>query len=146
MSERRSTEPREGAAVFAAKSRLIAAALCGLTALLTCGCTELVHMGQISDREASWSVGGAVIEQQQPDGGWKRLGETDGGGRWWIMKDSIRGGGRIRITKPGYFTKYLRESEFMQENNVLMTPSDASSPEEEPDRPWPGNSNGPRGR
>ena len=74
------------------------------------GCQELVHMGQISDRESSWRVIGAMIEQQQADGSWKTLGETDGGGRWWIMKDQIRGGGRIRISKPGYYTRTMGES------------------------------------
>jgi hypothetical protein len=86
------------------------------------GCQELVHMGQISDRESSWGIPGATIEQQQADGSWRTLGETDGGGRWWILKDKIRGGGRVRVSKAGYYARTMRESEFLQENNIVLLP------------------------
>jgi len=101
------------------------------------GCQELVHMGQISDQESSWSIGGATIEQQQPDGAWKRLGETDGNGRWWIMKKDLQSGGRIRVMKPGYYPRVLPESDFMQEHNILMIPS-GDSGSDDADLLWQG--------
>jgi hypothetical protein len=95
-------------------------------------------MGQVSDREASWAVGGALIEQQRSDGTWKEIGETDGGGRWWILKDRIKGGGRIRITKPGYFPRTMAEAEFMQETNIMMIPTGAGDRMEDAERQWEG--------
>jgi len=104
-------------------------------------------MGQISDREASWAISGALIEQQKSDGTWREIGETDGGGRWWIMKDRIKGGGRIRITKPGYFPRTLAEAEFMQETNIMMIPSGDSDRLEDANGQWGGgfDSRGDRG-
>jgi hypothetical protein len=102
------------------------------------GCQELVHMGQISDRDSSGSVPGVLIEQQQSDGTWKNLGETDGGGRWWIMKNKVHGGGRIRITKPGYYSRTMREAEFLQENNILMVPGGGGDLDEGPMNQWQG--------
>lgn len=109
-----------------------------VTLLVGAGCQEFVHMGQISDREASWAVAGALIEQQRSDGAWKELGETDGGGRWWIMKERIKGGGRVRISKPGYFTRTMAENEFMQETNILMVPTGGSNPVDDGNRQWEG--------
>jgi len=91
--------------------------------VLLCGCQELVYMGQLSDRESSWSINRADIEQQQSDGEWKVIGTTDGNGRWWIMKEDIQGGGRVRIIKPGYYPLIMSESEFLNEPNLLMIPS-----------------------
>jgi hypothetical protein len=105
-------------------------AACVAFCALVGGCQELVHMGQISDRESSWSVPGVLIEQQQPDGTWSTLGETDGGGRWWVMKEKIHGGGRIRVSKPGYYSRTMRESEFLQENNILLVPGGEGDVEE----------------
>lgn len=93
-------------------------------------------MGQISDRESSWAVPGATIEQQQSDGTWQMLGETDGGGRWWILKDKIQGGGRIRISKPGYFTRTMREGEFLQENNIVLIPGGGGDQDDGPVNAW----------
>lgn len=87
------------------------------------GCQELVHMGQISDRQSAWSVNDVLIEQQQTDGSWKQLGRTDGNGRWWIIKDRFSGGGKVRLSKPGYFSITMPEAEFLQQNNLLMIPS-----------------------
>ena len=84
------------------------------------GCTEFSHFGQISDGESTRAVYGVVISQQQADGGWKRVGETDGTGRWNIFKSRISGGGDIRLSKPGYRTKTMLESTFLQEHNILM--------------------------
>jgi len=81
-------------------------------------------MGQISDREGGFAVNDVRIEQQQPDGSWKVLDKTDGNGRWWIMKDEISGGGRIRIAKNGYITRVMREAEFLQEHNLVI-PADS---------------------
>jgi len=117
---------------------MLASALCCLTLLVGAGCQEFVHMGQVSDREASWAVGGALIEQQRSDGTWKEIGETDGGGRWWILKDRIKGGGRIRITKPGYFPRTMAEAEFMQETNIMMIPTGAGDRMEDAERQWEG--------
>jgi hypothetical protein len=89
------------------------------------GCQEFVHMGQISDRDSSRSIGSASIEQKQSDGSWKLLDQTDGNGRWWIMKSEVGGGGRIRISKPGYYPKVIPENEFMQEHSLLLVPSGA---------------------
>lgn len=79
-------------------------------------------MGHLSDREAGFAVGNARIEQQQEDGSWKLLGKTDGNGKWWIMKETVRSDCRIRITKSGYYPLYMGESEFLQEYNLLMIP------------------------
>lgn len=84
------------------------------------GCTEFSHFGQISDWESTRAIYGVVISQHQPDGGWKRVGETDGTGRWNIFKRRISGGGDIRLSKPGYRTKTMLESTFLQEHNILM--------------------------
>jgi hypothetical protein len=79
-------------------------------------------MGQISDREAAWAVANVQIDQHQPDGTWKSLGSTDGNGRWWIIKEKIKGGGKIRLSRGGYLPIYLGESEFLQQNNIIMYP------------------------
>jgi hypothetical protein len=95
------------------------------------GCQEMVHMGQVSDREAGFAVNNVIIEQQQPGGQWKSLGHTDGNGRWWVMKDFIKGGGRIKLSKPGYHTKVISESEFLQEMNIVLLPTGGSGMEED---------------
>jgi hypothetical protein len=91
-------------------------------------CQELVHMGQISDRESGFAIGNARIRQQQEDRSWKLLGKTDGNGRWWIMKEDLRSGGLIGISKPGYLSLSVSESEFLQEHNLLMIPTGRMSP------------------
>lgn len=105
----------------------------GATMLLcaSTGCQELVHMGQLSDRETASSVGGARIEQQTGEGGWKYLGETDGNGRWWILKDKVKGNGGIRITKPGYYTLRMAANEFMTTTNIIMIPTGGTGLEDE---------------
>jgi hypothetical protein len=87
------------------------------------GCSELVHEGQISDRESAFCIGDVRIEQQSEDGGWRLLCKTDGNGRWWILKDSIKGGGTIRISKTGYYPIMQSENEFLQSINLLMIPT-----------------------
>jgi hypothetical protein len=90
------------------------------------GCQELVHMGQVSDREGAFSVGGVKIEQMQSDGSWYQLGITDGNGRWWIIKDKMQGGGKIRLSKPGYYPIVMSDSEFIQQVNLVLTPTGSS--------------------
>lgn len=91
-----------------------------LAAGLMSGCTELNHWGHVSDREQSYAVNNVEISQQQPDGQWKKLGVSDGKGRWDIMKHTISGGGKIRLRKPGYETLIMNESDFLQQHVILM--------------------------
>ena len=84
-------------------------------------------MGQVSDREGAFSVGGVKIEQMQSDGSWYQLGITDGNGRWWIIKDKMQGGGKIRLSKPGYYPIVMSDAEFIQQVNLVMTPTGGSS-------------------
>jgi len=103
--------------------------LLGMLAVLS-GCSELVHEGQISDREGGFAVNDASIEQRGPEGNWRLLDKTDGHGRWWIMKERIKGGGAVRISKPGYFPLALSESEFLQSANLVMSPTGGSGGDE----------------
>jgi hypothetical protein len=91
------------------------------------GCQELVHMGQVSDRDGAFSVGGVKIDQMKADGSWHQLGMTDGNGRWWILKEKMEGGGKIRLSKPGYYPIVMTEAEFIQQVNLVITPTGASS-------------------
>ena len=100
--------------------------------LFSSGCTEFSHFVQISDRESTRPVYGVVISQHQADGAWKRVGQTDGTGRWNIFKSRISGGGDIRLSKPGYRTKMMLESTFLQEHNVLMQATAQGSYDELP--------------
>ncbi len=97
-------------------------------------CQEWVHMGQISDREGAFSINNVRFEQQQSDGTWKYLGNTDGNGRWWIMKEKIKGGGGIRLSKNGYYTITMGESEFLQQYNIVLAPTGGATPFGEPGR------------
>lgn len=95
------------------------------------GCVEFSHFGQVMDREAAGPVGAVTIEQRQSDGDWKRIGVTDGKGRWNIFKHEIKGGGNVRLRKQGYRTIVMNENEFLQQANILMTPAmDDTAPEE----------------
>ena len=109
-----------------AHRRPIAVFTVALAAMFAVGCQEWVHMGQVSDRDGAFSIRDARIDQIDSDGSWRTLGATDGNGRWWIMKERIKGGGRIRITKAGYHTVYMTESEFLQQVNLLMIPESDS--------------------
>ena len=104
--------------------RLAAAILSGfvVTAWLS-GCTEFSHFGQVSDREGAFAVNDVRIEQQESGGRWRTLGVTDGKGKWNIFKVQIKGGGRVRLSKPGYQTLILNESEFLQQDNIVMSPT-----------------------
>lgn len=107
--------------------------LCGVLAIAVSGCAEFAHMGRMNDREYSTAVAGVKIEQQQDDGTWKYLGETDGSGKWFILKSEYKGGGRIRLSKKGYGTQIMSDNEFMQASSMLMAPdsvdqSDTNSP------------------
>ena len=90
------------------------------------GCQELVHMGQVSDREGAFSIGGVKIEQIQSDGSWKYLGTTDGNGRWWILKEKMKGGGKIRLSKQGYHSVIMSDAEFLQQVNLVLMPTGSS--------------------
>ena len=118
-------------------------ALLGLSLAISAGCQELVHMGQISDREGAFCIGGVKIEQFQADGSWAQLGVTDGNGRWWILKEKMRGGGKIRMSKPGYYPIVMSDSEFLQQVNLVMTPTDTAGGFGEPSRDF-GSSPSPR--
>ena len=107
---------------------------CVLLAVFLGGCAEFVHMGRMSDREYSSAVAGVKIEQQQEDGTWKKLGETDGSGKWWILKSDYKGGGKIRLSKKGYGTQIMTDNEFMQASSMLMAPDNAD--ESETNSPW----------
>jgi hypothetical protein len=87
------------------------------------GCMEFSHFGQVSDREGAFAVNDVKIEQQEAGGRWRTIGETDGKGKWNILKMQIKGGGRIRMSKPGYQTLILNESEFLQQDNIVMSPT-----------------------
>ena len=119
----RNTSARNGGVVAIAR----AACLWLAPLLLFGGCSELVHFGQVSDRDSAWEIGDVKIEQQHNDGTWQQLGRTDGKGRFSILKSEIRGGGRIRISKPGYHTVVMAENEFLQQNNILIVPSDTQN-------------------
>lgn len=107
--------------------RLAFAIVAGLAATgWLAGCTEFSHFGQISDRESAFSINDVKIEQQKPGGAWKVIGYTDGKGKWNIFKMHIGGGGKIRFSKPGYETLVMYESEFLQQTNILMTPTGES--------------------
>jgi len=84
------------------------------------GCVEFVHWGHISDQEGTWGIGGVDIAQHQPDGSWKRIGGSDGKGRWEVFKYKVSGGGRIRLRKRGYLTRIFSEGEFLQQHMILM--------------------------
>ena len=107
--------------------RLAFAIVAGLgAAAWLSGCSEFSHFGQISDRESAFSVNDVKIEQQKPGGEWKTIGYTDGKGKWNIFKVNIGGGGKVRFSKPGYETLVMYESEFLQQNNILMSPTGES--------------------
>jgi len=91
-------------------------------------------MGRMSDREYSSPVTGVKIEQQQEDGSWKNLGETDGTGKWFILRSQYKGGGRIRLSKKGYGTQIMSDNEFMQASSMLMEPT--SVDESDSNSPW----------
>ena len=107
---------------------------CMLLVVILGGCAEFVHMGRMADREYASAVAGVKIEQQQEDGTWKKLGETDGSGKWWIMKKDYKGGGKIRLSKKGYGTQVMTDNEFMQASSMLMAPDTAD--ESETNSPW----------
>lgn len=94
--------------------------------LLNAGCTEFVHWGHVDDRDGVGGVNGVEISQKLSGGRWRRLGETDGKGKWSIFKSEIHGGGEIRLRKPGYKTLILPESQFLQKGLILMQSIDGS--------------------
>jgi hypothetical protein len=97
-----------------------------LSAVAFAGCVEFSHFGQVSDRDSAWAVNNVKIEQQQSDGGWKQIGVTDGKGKFNIFKTQISGGGRIRLSKPGYQTVIMGEPDFLQQVNIVLVPSEGS--------------------
>lgn len=92
------------------------------------GCSEFSHFGQINNRETSRSVNDVKIEQQQEGGGWKEIGRSDGKGAWNIFKMQIEPGRRIRLSKPGYETLVMEESDFLSQSVILLTPSGEMEP------------------
>lgn len=116
--------------------RALAVLILGLVAPHLVGCVEFSHFARVSDREGTWAVGGVEIFQKKSDGRWKLLGKSDGNGKINIFKHTISGGGRIRLSKPGYRTKYYSESEFLQTHLVLMQSTDDSWYGENPNSLW----------
>lgn len=106
----------------------IAFVLTAAAAGLFSGCSEFSHFGQINNRETSRSVNDVTIEQQQEEGGWKEIGRTDGKGAWNIFKMQIKPGRRIRLSKPGYESLVLEESDFLSQSVILLTPSGEMEP------------------
>lgn len=94
--------------------------IAGVMLFAAAGCTEFVHWGHVSDREGSWGINDVTISQQQPDSRWKVIGGSDGKGRWEVFKSKIEGGGKIKISKQGYDTIVMSESEFLQSHTILM--------------------------
>lgn len=90
---------------------------------LSGGCSELTAEGHISDRETSAPVPDVEILQSKSGSEWRRLGRTDGRGAYWILKSEIKGGGRIRFKKPGYYPLDLVDSEFLGSRSHLITPT-----------------------
>lgn len=113
---------------------IIRGAACAVFAVLIGGCAEFAHMGRMNDREYATAVAGVQIEQQQEDGTWKKLGETDGSGKWFILKSQYKGGGRIRLSKKGYGTQVMTDNEFIQASNMLMAPNNAD--QSDTNSPW----------
>ncbi len=98
-------------------SALVVAAILTLSG----GCAEFVHWGHISDKEGTWGINDVAISQKQDDGSWKRIGGTDGKGRWEVFKQKIKGGGAVRLRKRGYYTITMSEAEFLQRHMILMS-------------------------
>ncbi len=97
-------------------------ALVAIVALFATGCSELVLEGIISDREYARPLPYVQISQRH-SGSWKTLGETDGRGRYWIMKDTVKGGGRVRFSKEGYHPAEVTEGEFLTGQSFILVPS-----------------------
>ena len=115
--------------------RVLSVLVLGLIAPLG-GCVEFSHFAQISDREGTWAVNDVEISQQRPNGGWKSIGKSDGKGKINIFKHTISGGGKIRLRKPGYRTRYFSESEFLQSHNILMQSTEDAGYGESSDSLW----------
>ena len=124
----------EHSGLYVLGRRFARGALCAVFAILIGGCAEFAHMGRMADREYSSAVAGVQIDQQQEDGSWKNLGETDGSGKWFILKSQYKGGGRIRLSKKGYGTQIMTDNEFMQSSSMLMAPD--NSDQSETNSPW----------
>lgn len=92
------------------------------------GCSEFVLEGIVSDRETARPISDVSISQRCAET-WKELGETDGRGRYWILKTDVRGGGKIRLAKPGYRPTELLESEFMTGQSFILVPT-SEAPDE----------------
>lgn len=90
------------------------------------GCSEFVLEGIISDRETARPLPFVKIDQEKGDG-WKHVGDTDGRGRYWIMKDRVGGGGVMRFSKNGYLPTKVTEGDFLTGQSFLLTPSNGAS-------------------
>jgi len=97
-------------------------ALLAVLGLFATGCSELVLEGIISDRETARPLPFVEISQRH-SGSWKSLGETDGRGRYWIIKETVKGGGRIRFTKESYHPAEVTEGEFLTGQSFILVPS-----------------------
>jgi hypothetical protein len=95
----------------------------GCCIALSGGCSEFVLEGIVSDRHSGRPIPGVQIDQNRAES-WKNLGETDGKGRYWIMKSDVKGGGRVRLSKPGYHFTEMREGDFLTGQSFLLIPKE----------------------
>lgn len=110
-----------------ARTRLLGSALRRATflaaAMMLCGCSELVLEGIVSDRENGRPLPSVQIDQKRAEQ-WRSLGETDGKGRYWIMKHGVHGGGPVRLAKQGYHSTEIKEGDFLTGQSFLLIPSE----------------------
>jgi len=91
------------------------------------GCAEMVAIGSISDRESSGTVNDVTIQASTDGKNWKKLGTTDGGGEYWILKSEIPANSQLRLTKRGYHPLKLSDQEFLASRSHLMAPTGTAS-------------------
>lgn len=107
---------------FHSRVRRLTAATAFALALI-CGCSELVHEGHVSDSHTSSPIPDVEVLRATSGGPWTRIGRTDGRGAWWILKSEIKGGSRIRLSKPGYHHHNMTDGDFLGSRSHLMTPT-----------------------
>jgi hypothetical protein len=90
--------------------------------LLAGGCSEFVLEGIISDRETARPLPYVAITQRHKSN-WKELGKTDGRGRYWVLKETVTGGGNVRFSKDGYHPAEVTEGEFLTGQSFILVPA-----------------------
>ncbi|MFO0972480.1 MAG: hypothetical protein U1A27_03440 [Phycisphaerae bacterium] len=105
-------------------ARRAAAAVLLFAALGAAGCSELVIEGNIIDRDTARPIPDVAIDLQQ-GGGWKRLGETDQRGRYWILRHTVKSG-YVRLSKVAYYQQVISDSEFRSAQGFQLVPGSSS--------------------